>query len=137
MVVGQFTQDVDIVVIGAGPAGYTAAFRAAELGKTVAIVDQRAGLGGECLHKACIPTKAAHFNISNEQSTASQETLVKGLEQRCKSLEIERLVGNAHFESGKSIQITGEVVSVVRFRKAIIATGSSTRPVDGDRCMQV
>ena len=55
MVVGQFSQDVDILVIGGGPAGYTAAFRCAELGKTVAIVDPNDSLGGECLHQACIP----------------------------------------------------------------------------------
>ena len=64
MVVGQFTQDVDILVIGGGPSGYTAAFRAAELGKTVALVDPKESLGGECLHNACIPSKSAHFGGS-------------------------------------------------------------------------
>lgn len=127
MVVGQFTQDVDILVIGGGPSGYTAAFRAAELGKTVAIVDPRESLGGECLHSACIPSKSAHFGGSAVDRASSIHALAKGLEQRCASLEIERLYGIARFENTKTVQIAGEVVSIVRFRKAIIACGSSKR----------
>ena len=124
MVVGQFSQDVDILVIGGGPAGYTAAFRAAELQKTVAIVDPMETLGGECLHHACIPSKASLMSIDFE---TTQHTLGKALEKRCASLDIERLRGHAHFENAKTVQITGEVVSVVKFRKAIIASGSQKR----------
>ena len=127
MVVGQFSQDVDIVVIGGGPSGYTAAFRAAELGKTVAIVDPRGSLGGECLHSACIPSKSAQFGSSVEDRSNTILALANGLEQRCSSLEIERLHGTARFENQKTVQITGEVVSLVRFRKAIIACGSTMR----------
>jgi len=128
MVVGQFSQDVDVLVIGGGPAGYTAAFRAAELGKTVAIVDPQKTLGGECLHQACIPSKSALHSVDGSKAIS---TLSEGLEQRCTSLGIERLHGRAHFENAKTVQITGEVVSVVKFRKAIIASGSSSR-VDSD-----
>jgi dihydrolipoamide dehydrogenase len=127
MVVGQFSQDVDILVIGGGPAGYTAAFRCAELGKTVAIVDPNESLGGECLHHACIPSIASL--LGNDVGNAVA-TLSKGLEKRCKILEIERLHGIAHFENKKTVQITGEVVSVVKFRKAIIASGSEPRTDD-------
>ena len=127
MVVGQFTQDVDILIIGGGPAGYTAAFQAAELGKTVAIVDPNKMLGGECLHHACIPSKSSLYQVDVEKAVA---ILSKGLEQRCKSLGIERLHGLAHFENKKTAQITGEVVSVVKFRKAIIASGSQKRTHD-------
>jgi len=127
VVVGQFSQDVDILVIGGGPAGYTAALRCAELGKTVAIVDPNESLGGECLHHACIPSKASI--LGNDVGNAV-ETLSKGLEKRCKMLEIERLHGIAHFENKKTVQITGEVVSVVKFRKAIIASGSEPRTDD-------
>ena len=130
MVVGQFSQDVDILVIGAGPSGYTAAYRAAELGKTVALVDPRDSLGGDCLRTACIPSKSAHFGLSSEERCKLQEQLQNGLAQRCKSLGIERLTGNARFESSKSAQITGEVVSIVRFRKAIIACGTLDRTTD-------
>jgi dihydrolipoamide dehydrogenase len=124
MVVGQFSQDVDILVIGGGPAGYTAAFRAAELGKTVAIVDPSETLGGACLHHACIPSKG---NVLGADTTKAIDTLSKGLEQRCKSLDVERLFGVAHFENKKTVQVTGEVVSVVKFKKAIIASGSQAR----------
>jgi dihydrolipoamide dehydrogenase len=127
MVVGQFSQDVDILVIGGGPAGYTAAFRCAELGKTVAIVDPNDSLGGECLHQACIPSKG---NLLSSDTTKAIDTLSKGLDQRCKSLDIERLHGVAHFENSKTAQITGEVVSVVKFRKAVIASGSMLRTHD-------
>src|SRR5690606_316214 len=48
----------DVVVIGAGPGGYVAAIRAAQLGGKVAIIDPREGAGGTCLHVGCIPTKA-------------------------------------------------------------------------------
>ncbi|MBC8421724.1 NAD(P)/FAD-dependent oxidoreductase, partial [bacterium] len=135
MVVGQFSQDVDILVIGGGPAGYTAAFRTAELGKTVAIVDPNPTLGGECLHHACIPSKG---NLLGVDTTNAIEALSKGLEQRCKSLGIDRLYGIAHFENKKSVQVTGEVVSVVKFKKAIIATGSMPRThEDFPNAMQV
>jgi len=124
MVVGQFSQDVDILVIGGGPAGYTAAFRCAELGKTVAVVDPKESLGGECLHDACIPSKAA---LLGSDGSATVSLLSKGLEQQCKTLGIERLHGLAHFENKKTVQVTGEVVSVVKFRKAIVASGSMKR----------
>ena len=127
MVVGQFSQDVDILVIGGGPAGYTAAFRAAELGETVAIVDPNEFLGGECLHHACIPSKSALLAVNTVTAVA---TLTKGLEQRCKALGVERLHGIAHFENKKTAQITREVVSVVKFRKAIIASGSQKRTIN-------
>lgn len=63
MVVGEFTQETDLVVIGGGPAGYSAAFRAAQLGVQTTLVDSRKGaagagsLGGVCLHEGCIPSK--------------------------------------------------------------------------------
>ena len=53
MVVGQFTQETDFVVIGGGPGGYSAAFRAAELGVQTIIVDPNGSLGGVCLHHGC------------------------------------------------------------------------------------
>ena len=137
MVVGQFSQEVDVLVIGGGPAGYTAAFRCAELGKNVAIVDPHESLGGRCLHQACIPTKGAYFGLDQSDVAQYQNTLKKGLEQRCKSLGIERLIGHAHFESAKKVQITGEHVSIVKFRKAIIATGTSPRKKLNDKCIQV
>jgi dihydrolipoamide dehydrogenase len=57
MVVGEFTEDIDVLVIGAGPGGYVAAIRAAQLGRSVVVVD-KAELGGVCFNPGCITTKA-------------------------------------------------------------------------------
>src|SRR5918998_333456 len=57
MAVGS-SNDFDLVVLGGGTGGYSAAFRAGQLGLKVALVDDRARLGGTCLHIGCIPTKA-------------------------------------------------------------------------------
>lgn len=58
MVVGEFSTEKDVLVIGGGPAGYLAAIRAAQLGKDVMLVDERERLGGVCLNEGCIPSKA-------------------------------------------------------------------------------
>src|SRR5437867_6754013 len=58
MVMGDLPRDADVVVIGGGPGGYGAAFRAADLGLDTALVEARGPLGGECLHVGCIPSKA-------------------------------------------------------------------------------
>ena len=55
---GKADIEADILVLGAGPGGYTAAFRAADLGQSVVLVDKRATLGGVCLNVGCIPSKA-------------------------------------------------------------------------------
>ena len=55
---GQADFEADILVLGAGPGGYTAAFRAADLGQNVVLVDSRPTLGGVCLNVGCIPSKA-------------------------------------------------------------------------------
>lgn len=58
MVVGEFTTEVDVLVIGAGPGGYVAAIKAAQLGKNVTLVDKEGEFGGVCLNRGCIPSKA-------------------------------------------------------------------------------
>src|SRR5438067_51431 len=57
MVVGQTGESVDVLVVGGGPAGYSAAIRAAQLGRSVALVE-RSRIGGVCLNEGCIPSKA-------------------------------------------------------------------------------
>ena len=132
MVVGEFTQDTDVLVIGGGPGGYAAAFRAAELGRSVLIVDPREDLGGVCLHEGCIPSKTrlhrtAHGLDADDRGRRAVATLAKGLAAKAKSLGIELVQGTAHFEDARTVQLTGEHVSRIRFKRAIIATGS--RPV--------
>src|ERR671936_956307 len=58
MVMGDLVRDVDVVVIGGGPGGYSAAFRCAELGLETVVVDDGKRLGGACLWEGCIPSKA-------------------------------------------------------------------------------
>ncbi|MCL4210990.1 MAG: NAD(P)/FAD-dependent oxidoreductase [Phycisphaeraceae bacterium] len=153
MVVGEFTQETTLLVIGGGPAGYAAAFRAAELGVETAIVDPRPDLGGICLHAGCVPSKtlcdlsatiraasgaaAMGAAFSPPAIDASKvgvwvdttvERLAKGLAARAKQLKITRLVGEARFEDAKHVAVTGGSIPRVKFRKAVIATG--TRPVE-------
>ncbi|MBU0945496.1 MAG: FAD-dependent oxidoreductase, partial [Proteobacteria bacterium] len=61
MVVGEMSQRTDLLIIGGGPGGYAAAFRAADLGLDVTMVDIRAQPGGVCLFTGCIPSKALLF----------------------------------------------------------------------------
>ena len=74
MVVGELTEETDLLVIGGGPGGYVAAFKAADLGVQVTIVDESPLLGGVCLREGCIPSKAllhvAH-TIENAMHAAS------------------------------------------------------------------
>jgi dihydrolipoamide dehydrogenase len=58
MVMGDLLREVDVVVVGGGPGGYSAAFRAAELGLDTVVVDAGKRLGGACLFEGCIPSKA-------------------------------------------------------------------------------
>ncbi|MEE9517359.1 MAG: FAD-dependent oxidoreductase, partial [Candidatus Adiutricales bacterium] len=61
MVIGEFEQETEILVIGGGPGGYAAAFRAADLGKEVTMVNMEDRPGGECLFRGCIPSKTLLF----------------------------------------------------------------------------
>lgn len=152
MVVGEFTQEADLLVIGGGPGGYTAAFRAAANGVSTTIVDETAALGGVCLQVGCIPSKAllniaetihvaraaSAFGVEFKEPTIDVdrirafkgeviEKLTKGLASRAKALGVEVIPGRATFEDGRHVQVTGGSIPRIRFRKALVATGS--RPV--------
>lgn len=154
MVVGEMVQDVQLVVLGAGPGGYTAALRAAELGIKVTLVDARPKPGGVCLHVGCIPSKALLHaaELTNEARHAASfgihfappqikvdelrnwklsvtDKLAQGIVAKCKSAGVEIMHGNAHFEDSKSMRVESEGESAVRikFKHAIIASGS--RPI--------
>jgi dihydrolipoamide dehydrogenase len=147
--------DFDVLVIGAGPGGYVAAIRAAQLGLKTACAESRETLGGTCLNVGCIPSKAllhaselfeeaAHGTMAKwgikagnveldlEAMHSSRRDAVKGLTQGIEFLfkknKIEWLKGRAAFESANSVKV-GE--RIVRAKNIVIATGSSVTPLPG------
>lgn len=142
----------DLVVIGAGPGGYVAAIKAAQLGKSVALIEKNQ-LGGTCLNVGCIPTKtllsassllhqvkrAAEFGIQTgpisiayhkmkERKDAVIEKIRKNLEGLLKSNQITIFHGSAQFESPHEIKLTGKDACRLVADQIILATGSI--PVD-------
>ena len=140
----------EIVVLGAGPGGYAAAFYAADLGKKVLLVEQDKKLGGVCLNRGCIPSKAllhaskmigearesAHRGIVFEppridvdQLRAWKNSIVDklsgGVAFLAKKRGVQVLIGRGYFEGSQSLRVeTGEGQQIVTFDKAIVAVGS-------------
>ena len=156
MVVGEFTQDTDLLIIGGGPGGYHAAFRAASNGIQTTIIEASPKLGGVCLHRGCIPSKAYLAMAENIHTAAKCKEmgiefgkpkldvdairkwknavvtkLSGGLDQLCQKHKVERLKGTARFEDGKFVALEGGEVARVKFRRAIIATGSRSIALKG------
>ncbi|RJP30705.1 MAG: dihydrolipoyl dehydrogenase [Phycisphaerales bacterium] len=156
MVVGEFTQETDLLVIGGGPGGYAAAFRAAELGIQTAIVDSSGSLGGVCLQRGCIPSKALLYVaeiLRNAKDAAAMgvtfgkpkididavrtwknsviEKLTTGLDAQCRKYKVEKIAGTARFEDSRHVAIEGGGIARIRFRRAIIATGSRSMELPG------
>ena len=147
----------DVVILGAGPGGYVAAIRAAQLGKSVAIIEKKYW-GGVCLNVGCIPSKAllrnadlAHiftaqadlFGISGdvhfdygaawERSRKVAETHVKGIHYLMKKNKITEYEGHGSFTGPNALTVTKDDGSTeeVTFDNAIIATGSRVRLLPG------
>ncbi len=142
----------DVVVIGSGPGGYTAAFRAADLGKQVVLVERFDTLGGVCLNVGCIPSKAllhiakvvdeAHemdrlgvsFNtptLDNKKLVAWKNSVVSkltgGLNALAKQRKVEVVVGTAKFSSSHQIVVDSKAGQTsIDFDHAIIAVGSES-----------
>src|SRR5919106_472900 len=104
--------DFDVLVIGAGPGGYVAAIRAAQLGLKTACAESRETLGGTCLNVGCIPSKG----------------LTQGIEFLFKKNKVEWLKGRASFQSADTVQVGDRTV---RAKNIVIATGSSVTPLPG------
>lgn len=147
----------DIVVIGAGPGGYTAAFRAADLGKQVILIERYSTLGGVCLNVGCIPSKALLHAakviteaedaeslgivfgkpaISLDKLKTWKESVVskltKGLTALAKQRNVKVLQGTAKFITPHLMQVeTGEHTQTVSFDHCIIAAGSSVARIPG------
>ncbi len=159
MVMGDLPHDVDLVVIGGGPGGYAAAFRAADLGLETVLVESRGALGGECLHVGCIPSKAllglaalVHaaaearaagvefappklaLERTREWTAASIKKLAAGLAGLARTRGVEIITGHARFEDPRTVHVeTGEDAppATLRFQHAIVATGSRPAPLPG------
>jgi dihydrolipoamide dehydrogenase len=139
-----------VVVIGAGPGGYTAAFRAADLGLKVVLIEKHATLGGVCLNVGCIPSKALLHSAKVIDEAKSMEKhgvsfgeptididkirvykdsvvgqLTKGLAGMAKMRKVEVVQGVAQFESSSSLKVTTDSGSqMINFENCIIAAGS-------------
>ncbi|WP_252502215.1 dihydrolipoyl dehydrogenase [Sporosarcina sp. Marseille-Q4943] len=152
MVVGEISQQRNLVIIGGGPGGYTAAIRAAQLGLSVTLIEQDR-MGGVCLNKGCIPSKVfthaagkrsetAHlreigigegddtFNLIKLQTYKIKviDGLRAGVESLCRENKIEIIRGKATFISLDRIGVeNGHQFDIFEFKQAIIATGSSQK----------
>jgi dihydrolipoamide dehydrogenase len=147
----------EVVVLGAGPGGYTAAFRAADLGKQVVLIEKHASLGGVCLNVGCIPSKALlHVaKVINEAEEVSHHgvtfakpkididairtwkesvigKLTGGLAGLAKQRKVQVVRGTAKFTSPNMLEVnTAEGVKTVSFDNAIVAAGSSVARIPG------
>ena len=144
----------DIAVLGSGPGGYTAAFRAADLGKKVVLIERFEQIGGVCLNVGCIPSKAllhgvkviedaqhmSEFGIEfgkvkldinkiRGYKSGIVTRLTGGLKMLAKQRKVEIVTGYGHFTSANTIEVEAAdgKKTTVQFRNAIIAAGS--RPV--------
>ncbi|MFP5456868.1 MAG: dihydrolipoyl dehydrogenase [Alphaproteobacteria bacterium] len=146
--------DFDVLVIGAGPGGYVAAIRAAQLGLKTACAESRETLGGTCLNVGCIPSKAmlhaselydeaasgklAKLGVKTQveldldtmhaQRRDAVKSLTGGIEYLFKKNKVEWLKGLAAFTGKDSVEVAGKTY---RARNIVIATGSSVTPLPG------
>jgi len=141
----------DLVVIGAGPGGYSAAFRAADLGLRVALVERYPTLGGVCLNVGCIPSKAllhtaavleeakslaAHgitfgapainLDVLRRHKDQVVGKLTKGLAAMARARKVTVVTGTARFLDAQHVAVQSDTVQTLRFASAIIAAGSQS-----------
>jgi dihydrolipoamide dehydrogenase len=155
---GPVDLQADVVVLGAGPGGYTAAFRAADLSKKVVLVERYSALGGVCLNVGCIPSKAllhAAKVITEAEEMAAHGVsfgkpavdiaklrgwkesvigrLTKGLAGLAKQRKVQVVQGHGVLESPRTITVTGSDGKTTRvgFDTCIIAAGSSVARIPG------
>ena len=147
----------EVVVLGAGPGGYTAAFRAADLGKQVVLIEKQASLGGVCLNVGCIPSKAllhvakviseaeevGHHGVTFAKPTIDINAirtwkesvigkLTGGLAALAKQRKVQVVYGKAKFTSPNMLEVTtADGVKTVSFDNAIVAAGSSVARIPG------
>ncbi|MCC7548643.1 MAG: dihydrolipoyl dehydrogenase [Burkholderiales bacterium] len=146
-----------VVVIGSGPGGYTAAFRAADLGKQVVLVERYAALGGVCTNVGCIPSKAllhaarviaeaeemSHFGVNLGPAKVDLDKLRgwkegiiarsnRGLSGLAKQRKVQVMTGSATFTSAHMLEVQGsDGTKTVSFDHCIIAAGSRPARIPG------
>jgi dihydrolipoamide dehydrogenase len=144
----------DLVVIGGGPAGYTGAIRASQLGMKVACIEKRTTLGGTCLNVGCIPSKAMldmsekfedanlHFKDIGINATKLELDILKMLERKnkivgdlCKGIEslfakhkIQKIIGSAKIINPTTIEVSGQKITT---KNILISTGSEVSNLPG------
>ena len=154
---GSVDIECDTLVLGAGPGGYTAAFRAADLGQKVVLVERYPNLGGVCLNVGCIPSKAllhaakviteaeemSHFGIKMSAPQIELDALrgwkdgvVKkltgGLNGLAKARKVQTITGAGTFSSPNTLTVqTQEGTKTIGFKHAIIAAGSAVSRIPG------
>jgi dihydrolipoamide dehydrogenase len=154
---GDLVVEVDVAIVGGGPGGYSAAFRCAELGLESVVIDAGKRLGGACLFEGCIPSKALlHVAALIEDAERARELgvdfgeprvsldplrkwkservvgrLARGLASVAKSKSVDVIGGRAVFESSRELRVEGEEPQKVRFKHAIVATGSTPARLPG------
>jgi dihydrolipoamide dehydrogenase len=154
---GPVDLEAGLVVLGAGPGGYTAAFRAADLGLDVVLVERWATLGGVCLNVGCIPSKAllhaarvieeagsmAEFGVTfgepridagrlRDWKNRVVGRLTGGLEQLARQRKVRVVRGTGRFRSPRHLEVTdGDARTVIGFRQCIIAVGSESARIPG------
>ena len=147
----------DILVIGSGPGGYAAAFRAADLGREVTLVDKDPTLGGVCLNRGCIPSKTLlHISKVLEEAESLKKmgvTFTKptididlvrdwknkvvsqlsgGISQMAKARKVNTIQAEATFLSDNEVQLKSESnIEKITFDNCIIASGSSSTIIPG------
>jgi dihydrolipoamide dehydrogenase len=156
MVVGDVTTAVDVLVLGAGPAGYVAAIRAAQLGKHVTLIDSRPP-GGTCLHQGCIPLKALLSASERYQQIRQEDLAAMGIQAEVVSFDwpsmqawkqsvvdrladgvrrlvtgnrVEYVYGTGWFMNTQEVRVEGEHGSHrFKFEHCIIAVGADAAPI--------
>ena len=150
--------EFDLTILGAGPGGYVAAIRAAQLGMKVAVIEKRATLGGTCLNIGCIPSKALLNSSEKFESINSSELknigidlgapklniskmmdnknrivtdLTKGIEFLFKKNKITSFIGNGYISSPTEVTVSSKNdTTIVKTDKILIATGSEVAPLN-------
>jgi dihydrolipoamide dehydrogenase len=157
MVMGDLVREVDVAVVGGGPGGYSAAFRSADLGLEAVVVDAGKRLGGACLWEGCIPSKALlhvaavmheaerarEFGLEYGEPRVSLDALRKwkaervvgklarGLAGVAKNKGVDVIGGHAVFEDSRGLRVEGDEPQKIRFKHAVIATGSAPVALPG------